>query len=36
MSKNEKSPGNDRPVCFVVMPIADVHEYEAGHFGRVY
>ncbi|ENY3129446.1 hypothetical protein ACFXAP_003513 [Vibrio cholerae] len=36
MSKNEKSSGNDRPVCFVVMPIADVHDYEAGHFGRVY
>lgn len=25
-----------KPVCFVLMPIADVAGYEAGHFGRVY
>jgi hypothetical protein len=25
-----------KPVCFVLMPIADVHGYEPGHFGRVY
>lgn len=26
----------EKPVCFVVMPIADVPGYEPGHFGRVY
>ena len=26
----------EKPVCFVLMPIADVHGYEPGHFGRVY
>lgn len=34
MSK-EKS-GGDKPVCFVLMPIADVIDYDTGHFGRVY
>ena len=27
---------NQRPVCFVIMPISDAHGYEPGHFGRVY
>ena len=27
---------SEKPVCFVLMPIADVHGYEPGHFGRVY
>lgn len=31
---NEKPA--ERPTCFVLMPIADVHGYEPGHFGRVY
>jgi hypothetical protein len=26
----------EKPVCFVLMPIADTAGYEAGHFGRVY
>lgn len=30
--KNSDNP----PVCFVIMPIADVAGYEPGHFGRVY
>lgn len=25
-----------KPVCFVIMPISDVHGYESGHFARVY
>lgn len=25
-----------KPICFVLMPIADTIGYEAGHFGRVY
>lgn len=25
-----------KPVCFVIMPISDVHGYETGHFARVY
>ncbi|OIR10490.1 hypothetical protein GALL_78020 [mine drainage metagenome] len=24
------------PICFVIMPISDVHGYEPGHFARVY
>jgi hypothetical protein len=31
-----KSPQETKPVCFVLMPIADVAGYETGHFGRVY
>lgn len=33
-----KTPTTDnaRPVCFVLMPISDVHGYEPGHFARVY
>lgn len=31
----EKPPQKER-TCFVIMPIADTHGYEAGHFGRVY
>lgn len=27
---------NARPVCFVIMPISDVHGYETGHFARAY
>lgn len=34
MSK-EKSE-SEKPVCFVLMPIADVIDYDTGHFGRVY
>lgn len=26
----------ERPTCFVIMPISDIHGYEPGHFGRVY
>lgn len=25
-----------KPICFVIMPISDVHGYEPGHFARVY
>src|SRR4051812_28416422 len=25
-----------KPICFVLMPIADTPGYEPGHFGRVY
>lgn len=32
-STNQEVP---KPVCFVLMPIADTAGYEAGHFGRVY
>lgn len=35
MSTNP-SPSPAKPKCFVVMPISDMHGYEAGHFGRVY
>lgn len=31
-----KTEISEKPVCFVLMPIADVHGYEPGHFGRVY
>lgn len=27
---------SEKPVCFVIMPISDVHGYETGHFSRVY
>ncbi len=27
---------SDKKTCFVVMPIADMHEYDSGHFARVY
>ncbi|NOT16105.1 MAG: hypothetical protein HOP21_11170 [Methylotenera sp.] len=33
MSKEEEK---NKPTCFVVMPISDVHGYDSGHFGRVY
>lgn len=36
MSNSDKAFEKDRPVCFVLMPISDVHGYEPGHFGRVY
>jgi hypothetical protein len=26
----------DKPICFVIMPISDAAGYEPGHFGRVY
>lgn len=26
----------EKPICFVLMPISDVAGYDAGHFGRVY
>lgn len=32
----EKPASQQRPKCFVVMPISDSHSYEPGHFGRVY
>jgi len=34
MSTAEKA--KEKPTCFVIMPISDVHGYEVGHFGRVY
>jgi len=42
MTKNTKdeasatTPSTHKPVCFVMMPIADVSNYEPGHFNRVY
>lgn len=36
MNFPEKPTEKDKPVCFVIMPISDVHGYEPGHFGRVY
>jgi hypothetical protein len=36
MSETPKPDEAARPVCFVLMPIADVAGYEPGHFGRVY
>jgi hypothetical protein len=29
-------PEKTKPICFVLMPISDVHGYDAGHFARVY
>ena len=34
--KSEKTSEEKKPVCFVLMPIADVPGYDGGHFGRVY
>jgi hypothetical protein len=31
-----ESDSINKPTCFVIMPIADGHGYESGHFGRVY
>lgn len=36
MNSPEKLAEKEKPVCFVIMPISDVHGYEPGHFGRVY
>lgn len=36
MSQVEVSQEKSKPICFVIMPISDVHGYEPGHFGRVY
>lgn len=36
MNSPEKAVEKEKPVCFVIMPISDVHGYESGHFGRVY
>jgi hypothetical protein len=36
MNSPEKEAEKEKPVCFVIMPISDVHGYEPGHFGRVY
>lgn len=36
MNSPEKTVEKEKPVCFVIMPISDVHGYEPGHFGRVY
>lgn len=33
---NKESSTEVKPVCFVLMPIADSPGYEPGHFGRVY
>lgn len=33
---NTKVDKKEDKVCFVIMPIADVQGYDAGHFGRVY
>lgn len=27
---------NEKPTCFIIMPIADMHGYESRHFDRVY
>lgn len=35
MSYETKSD-TQKPICFVLMPISDVHGYEPGHFARVY
>ncbi|MGY6037427.1 hypothetical protein [Aeromonas sp. AE23HZ002T15] len=32
----EKKVDKEKPKCFVIMPIADTHGYEGGHFSRVY
>lgn len=32
----DKKADKQKPICFVLMPIADAHGYEPGHFGRVY
>jgi len=32
----DTQPSPSKPKCFVIMPIADIHGYEAGHFSRVY
>lgn len=34
MSKDKTTDG--KPICFVLMPIADAVDYDSGHFGRVY
>jgi hypothetical protein len=31
-----KEKESEQPICFVIMPIADVETYDSGHFGRVY
>ncbi|MEN9670341.1 MAG: hypothetical protein RL018_618 [Pseudomonadota bacterium] len=36
MPEPTTKPEKTKPMCFVIMPIADVHGYESGHFGRVY
>lgn len=35
MTESASTTGS-KPVCFVLMPIADSSGYETGHFGRVY
>lgn len=32
----DKKPVENKPKCFVMMPIADINSYDPGHFGRVY
>lgn len=32
----QEKPEKAKPICFVIMPISDVHGYEPGHFARVY
>jgi hypothetical protein len=34
--QQENARPSSRPVCFVIMPISDIHGYDPGHFGRVY
>ena len=34
--KQNKQEDKQRPKCFVIMPIADMPDYEKGHFRRVY
>lgn len=36
MSENSNFSDRKQPICFVIMPISDSHDYESGHFGRVY
>lgn len=32
----QTAPEKAKPICFVLMPISDVHGYDSGHFARVY
>lgn len=36
MTEETKPKESSKPICFVLMPISDIHGYETGHFARVY
>jgi hypothetical protein len=36
MTESSVPVKDEKPICFVLMPIADIPGYDAGHFGRVY